>query len=130
MTGVVLDTTVLVDALRGRPAADRIRGLHRQRLPLLTTAINVEEIVRGLRPSEQLAADSLFAAVRVLPVRRPEAELAGRWRREHAARGVTLHQADCLIAACAFAAGARLATGNPKDFPMPAVDVELWPVGR
>ncbi len=59
-----------------------------------------------------------------------EGERAGVWRRAHAERGITLHQADCLIAAAAVGIGARLATGNPDDFPMEEVDVELWPVGR
>jgi predicted nucleic acid-binding protein len=66
---------------------------------LLTTAINVEEIVRGLRPHEGKSADALFAGLLVLPIRREDAEMAGRWRRDYAGRGITLHQADCLIAA-------------------------------
>ncbi|HZI96145.1 MAG TPA: PIN domain-containing protein [Actinomycetales bacterium] len=129
MPGIVLDTTVLIDVLRGRPAVERLRALRRQRLPLLTTAINVEEIVRGLRESEIASARALFAGLHVLAVREPEGELAGGWRRDHAARGVTLHQADCLVAACAVTADARLGTGNPKDFPMPGLEVEPWPVG-
>jgi predicted nucleic acid-binding protein len=44
--------------------------------------------------------------------------------------GVTLSQADCLIASAAVGAGARLATGNPKDFPMEELEVEHWPAGR
>jgi predicted nucleic acid-binding protein len=127
---LVLDTTVLIDALRGRPAADRIEDLMARDELLLTTAINVEEIVRGLRPAEQEAIDLLFTGLAILPIRRAEAERAGRWRREHAARGITLHQADCLIAAAAYSAGGRLATANVKDFPMPEVTVEEWPVGR
>ncbi|MGH3812419.1 MAG: type II toxin-antitoxin system VapC family toxin [Pseudonocardiaceae bacterium] len=67
--------------------------------------------------------------IRVLPVREADARRAGAWRREHAARGVTLHQADCLIAAVTAGIGARLATGNVKDFPMPEVTVEEWPPG-
>ena len=59
-----------------------------------------------------------------------EGERAGRWRREYAARGVTLSQADCLIAAAAIGVGARLATGNPKHFPMPELEIEHWPVGK
>src|SRR6266545_5001631 len=101
MSGLVLDTTVLIDALRGRPAADRIRQRIKGRETLLTTAINVEEIVRGLRPSEASAADLLFTGLIVLPIRREEAEHAGNWRREFAQRGITLHQTDCLIAAAA-----------------------------
>ena len=127
---LVLDTTVLIDALRGRPAADRVRELLGAGELLLTTAVNVEEIVRGLRESERPAADSLLTGLRVLPIRRPEAERAGRWRREHAQRGITLHQADCLIAAATVGVAGRLATANVKDFPMPELSVEEWPVGR
>jgi predicted nucleic acid-binding protein len=126
---LVLDTTVLIDALRGRPAADRIEDLMIGREVLLTTAINVEEVVRGLRPAEQDAVDLLLTGLRILPIRRQEAERAGRWRREFAARGITLHQADCLIGAAAYTAGGRLATANVKDFPMPGLAVEEWAIG-
>jgi predicted nucleic acid-binding protein len=34
-----------------------------------------------------------------------------------------------LIAAAAVGAGARLATGNPKHFPMDELEVEHWPAG-
>jgi predicted nucleic acid-binding protein len=126
---LVLDTTVLIDALRGRPAADRIEELVATREVLLTTAVNVEEIVRGLRPAEQESVDLLLTGLRIIPIRRKEAERAGRWRREFAGRGITLHQADCLIAAAAYGAGGRLATANVKDFPMPELTVEEWVVG-
>jgi predicted nucleic acid-binding protein len=42
---------------------------------------------------------------------------------------VTLSQADCLVAAAAAGVGARLATGNPRDFPMKGLLVDHWPVG-
>lgn len=129
MGALVLDTTVLIDVLRGRPAADRVRQLMDQREVLLTTAINVEEIFRGLREDETGAAESLVAALVVLPIRRQDGERAGRWRGDYARRGITLHQADCLIAAAAVGVQAPLATGNPKDFPMTELAVEEWPVG-
>jgi predicted nucleic acid-binding protein len=126
---VLLDSTVLIDHLRDRPAAERVEALARGGDLLTTTAVNVEEVVRGLRPEEQAAADALFAGLLVLPIGLQEGRLAGTWRRDFAARGITLSQADCLIAAAAASAGARLATGNPKDFPMPGLYVEHWPVG-
>jgi len=129
LTLLLFDTTVLIDVLRGQPAGQRLLALRRTVVPA-TSAINVEEIVRGLRESEQPAADRLFAGLKVLPIGRPEAELAGAWRRDFAARGVTLHQADCLIAATAVVHGARLATGNVEDFPMPGLTVEDWTAGR
>ena len=58
-----------------------------------------------------------------------QGERAGQWRRDYAAKGITLSQADCLVAASAVTVGARLATGNPKDFPMTELVVEHWPSG-
>jgi predicted nucleic acid-binding protein len=123
----VLDSTVLIDFLRGRPAVTRVATLRLQGDVAATTAINIEEIVRGLRPREQRAVDALVAGLVVLPIDEAAARTAGGWRREFAAKGKTLWQADCLIAAAAERHGARLCTGNPKDFPM--VDVDHWPVG-
>lgn len=60
----------------------------------------------------------------------PAGRRAGEWRRGFAARGVTLWQADCLIAAVACLHGATLATGNPKDFPMQDLALVHWPVGE
>lgn len=125
----VLDTTVLIDHLRGRPAAERVLALAGRGITAATTAINIEEIVRGLRPSEDELARQLFEGLVVLPVTAEAAWMAGEWRRAHAARGTTLWQADCLIAAVSVLAGAPLATGNPKDFPMHELDVLHWPVG-
>jgi predicted nucleic acid-binding protein len=126
----VLDTTVLIDFLRGRPAMQRVAGLRASGEVPGTTAINVEEIARGLRGGETDAARRLFDGLDVLSIDRATAWQAGRWRNEFAARGITLFQADCLIAAVAFTRRATLVTGNPKDFPMDGLIVEHWPVGR
>lgn len=128
---ILLDTTVLIDLLRGRAfAVSGIEELERVGERLLTSVVNVEEIYRGLRgPRERAAAARLLEGLRLAPLGRVEGALAGAWRREHAERGVTLGQADCLIAAAAHAAGARLATGNPEHFPMDGLEVEHWPVG-
>ena len=125
-----LDTTVLIDALRGRPAAARIRRLRTAGPVPLICAINVEELWRGLRAGEEPVVRRFVDGLRIVPLGADEGRRAGAWRREYAARGVTLHQADCLIAAAAVAAGATLATGNPDDFPMDEVDVEHWAVGE
>lgn len=126
----VLDSTVLIDYLRGRPAVRRVSALDDSGDQLATTAINVEEIVRGLRPAEAPAATQLFAGLEVLAVDLAAAWQAGEWRREFATRGVTLWQADCLVAAAADVHGAALVTGNPKDFPMADLEVVYWPVGE
>jgi len=130
MASVLLDTTVLIDVLRRRPdAIERLQALQRARDVVWTSAVNVEETVRGLRPPEEDAARALFSGLRLAPLGHDEGLCAGAWRRSFAASGVTLAQADCLVAAAAAGIGARLATGNPKDFPMQGLAVEHWPAG-
>ena len=129
MAELLLDTTVLIDALRGRDAAERLRDLRGEGPPPYICAINAEEVWRGARPGEEGAVGRLLGALRVAPLGRAEGEHAGRWRSRFAAKGTTLAQADCLIAAAALGVGARLATGNPRDFPMVELEVEHWPAG-
>lgn len=120
---------MLIDALRGRAAAQRLRELRGSGETLWICAINVEEVLRGSRDEEEESIKRFLGGLRIAPLGRWEGERAGRWRREQARKGVTLSQADCLIAAAALGVDARLATGNPKHFPMAEVEVEHWPVG-
>lgn len=126
---LLLDTTVLIDVLRGRPAAERLRALRSTEQAPWTCAINVDEVMRGAHEHEDPLVTRFLTGLQLAPLGRIEGERAGRWRRDYARNGVTLHQADCLIAAAALSVDARLATGNPRRFPMPEVEIEHWPVG-
>lgn len=131
VSAILLDTTVLIDLLRGRTGASRrLWALREVGDQPYACAVNVEEIVRGLRQHEEEAARSLFGGLRIVPFDAREGWHAGTWRRRFAARGQTLTQADCLVAAAALSIGGRLATGNPRDFPMPELRIEHWPVGE
>ncbi|NJD29903.1 MAG: type II toxin-antitoxin system VapC family toxin [Chloroflexi bacterium] len=131
MSAILLDTTVLIDLLRGRRgAAGRLRRLRAVGDQPYTCAINVEEVVRGLREPEAAAARSLFTGLRIVALDAVEGWRAGEWRRSLGAEARTLSQADCLVAAAASSIGGRVATGNPTDFPMPGLAVEHWPVGE
>jgi predicted nucleic acid-binding protein len=123
---LLLDSTVLIDALRGNVAAGRVAGLRRIGTEPWVCVVSVEEIWRGVRTPEEPAVRRLFSGLRLAPLGLAEGIRAGTWRREFAERGVTLHQADCLIAAAAAGVGASLATANVSDFPMAEVVVEHW----
>jgi predicted nucleic acid-binding protein len=126
---LLLDTTVLIDALRGRPAAQRLRELRGAMHVPWICAVNIEEVMRGTDSEEEELVRRFLGGLQLAPLGRPEGECAGRWRRQFARKGITLSQADCLIAAAAVSVGARLATGDPRHFPMPGLELDHWPVG-
>ena len=131
MGAVLLDTTVLIDVLRGRQATtERLAGIQRAGDLPYTCAVNVEEVLRGLRPPEERAAHDLFRGLRLAALGMAEGARAGVWRRTFAEQGITLAQADCLVAAAAHGVAARLATGSVRHFPMPELVVEEWPAGQ
>lgn len=128
MTAILLDTTVVIDVLRGRPdATRRLANLRDSGDQAYVCAIKVEQVARELRPSELISARRLFRGLRIAALGRAEGWRAGEWRREFAARGQALGQADCLIGAAAVTLGGRLATGSPRHFPFDELDVEHWP---
>jgi len=87
MARILLDSTVLIDALRGRSAAERLRMMRRDGDEPWVCAISVEEIWRGLRTSEEAAAMKLFRGLRVAPLGVAEVQRAGEWRRDFAETG-------------------------------------------
>ncbi|MCY3843279.1 MAG: PIN domain-containing protein [Acidobacteria bacterium] len=130
MARLLLDSTVLIDALRGRPAAARLAALRRTGTEPWACVISIEEIWRGLRSGEEVVARRLFSGLRLAPLRAAEGMRAGALRQAYAHEGVTLHQADCLIAAAAAGVRAALATANVDDFPMTELNVQHWPIGQ
>lgn len=130
MANVLLDSTVVIDILKGRPrTVERFLRLAEIGDVPHVCAITAEEVSANLRPRERDAAGRLFEGLVPAPLGVAEGRLAGWWRRELRRRGRTISQADALVAAAAVGIGARLATGNPKDFPMPGLVVEHWPAG-
>lgn len=113
---MVLDTTVLVDQIRGSEEAfEYLAGLDDR--PICSEITRVE-VMQGLRSSERRLANRLFASIAWVPVDetvgRRAGELGRRWRRSHSGIGV----ADLVIAATAEELDALLATQNVKHFPM------------
>lgn len=113
---IVLDTSVLIDHLRGSPSATAYLASLDGRPSC--SEISRVEVIQGLRSSERRAADRLFAVIAWVPVTESVARRAGelgrRWRRSHPGIGV----ADLAIAATAEEIGAGLVTRNLKHFPM------------
>jgi predicted nucleic acid-binding protein len=113
---IVLDTSVLIDALSGpRRSAPALRHAIEAGERILLPSLVLYEWLRGPRLDEELAAqEALFPSALALAFGPAEAARAAQLyvslpRR----RG---REIDLAIAACALTLGARLWTLNPRDF--------------
>ena len=112
----VIDTSVIIDILRGLPvAADYLEGL--EDVPACSEITRVE-VTHGLRSAERVPTERLFQQLRWVavdePIARRAGELGRRWRTSH----LGISSPDLVIAATAEQLGADLATSNVKHFPM------------
>lgn len=125
---LLLDTSVLIDALRARRArrswlAELVRAGH----SLETSTLNIAEVYAGMRPEEEIKTSAFLGALRANPITTSAAERAGRLKSQWARKGLTLSLADMIVAAVAIEEGCFLATDNRKDFPMPEVRLHEMP---
>jgi tRNA(fMet)-specific endonuclease VapC len=130
---VVLDSTILIDLLKGEPKAmEKIAELEKKKKPFHTTQINVFELVQGIYSysnkidQELVGVDALLQKIIVLDVTFIAAHTAGRLSGELKKKGKTIHPGDAMIAGTALANNiTTIITANVKDFkPIPNLKVE------
>ena len=116
MTAVV-DTSVLIDYLRGDERARDVLQRERAAAPLHASEITRLEVLAGMRAGEEAGTLGLLSVLIWHPVDQEIAEEAGalgrRWLPSH-----RIDAADLAIAATALSLGARLLTRNVRHFPM------------
>lgn len=115
---VVVDTSILIDVLRGEPAAVAVLREARQAGPLHASEITRSEVLAGMRSPEENATRALLGAFTWHPVDERLAEIAGELGRRWLPANRGVDSADLAIAATAVALDARLFTRNVKHFPM------------
>ncbi|MCH7736767.1 MAG: type II toxin-antitoxin system VapC family toxin [Chloroflexi bacterium] len=124
MAKYILDTTLLIDHLRGhKEAAELVDNLALDGHRIGVCCVSIAELYSGLGQDEQAAAGDLTDGLEYYDVSREAAKEAGRYRYEYARRGTVLSTADTLIAATAIAVEAILITSNVKDFPMEEIEL-------
>lgn len=117
MTAVV-DTSVLIDYLRGHSEAGRLLEREQAASPLHASEITRLEILAGMRRSEERETTALLSVLVWHPVDRVVSEEAGSLGRRWLASHHGIDSADLAIAATALVEGARLLTLNVRHFPM------------
>jgi predicted nucleic acid-binding protein len=120
---LLLDTTVLVDVLRGRKSrrsllAELVAGGH----VLATAAINVAEVYAVMRPGEETKTEVFLSSLDCYPMTGAIARRAGSLKSAWARKGKTISLPDMMVAATALEHGLSLMTDNRKDFPLPELN--------
>src|SRR5579864_545561 len=123
----LLDSTVIIDVINDRNGRSQLlEGLIEEGTLLACCPINVTEVHMGMRANEAKKTDEFLASLEFYPVTWEIAKLAGALYREWRQKGLTLALPDLTVAAVAIRNGMLLATDNPKDFPMP--ELQLFPL--
>lgn len=115
---VLVDTSVLIDVLRGEAAAGAVLREARAVGPLHASEVTRLEVLAGMRAAEEAATRSLLAIFDWHPLDSRVAELAGELGRRWLPDNRGIDSADLAIAATAVLVDARLLTRNVKHFPM------------
>lgn len=119
---IVLDTTVLIDALRSRNRRRAfLAGLVASGRELVTSTISIAEVYGGLRPGEEQATQAFLTVLEWIPVSPAIAQRAGNMKAALQRRGHTRSITDMIIAATALESGVPVATDNRKDFLVPGL---------
>ncbi len=118
LTGVLLDSDVVIEVLRGRKAiVAALSELEARGVATFTCGVVAAEIFVGLRAGEEAATESFFHARGDVVIDGTTGRRAGSYLSRYArSHGVEI--ADALVAAAAATTGLRLWTLNRKHYPM------------
>ncbi|MGC8471665.1 MAG: type II toxin-antitoxin system VapC family toxin [Acidimicrobiales bacterium] len=114
----LVDTSILIDYLRGHAGAGDLLERERAADVLHASEITRIEILAGMRPAEGDATRALLSTLVWHPVDAEIAEEAGALGRQWLPSHHTIDSADLAIAATAVRTGARLLTRDVRHFPM------------
>jgi predicted nucleic acid-binding protein len=124
---LLLDTSVLIDALRSRNARrELLVRLVNQGHHFSTTALNIAEVYAAVREEETALTASFIDSLECHDLTASSGRLAGMLKNGWARKGRTLSLTDTIIAAIAMENDCTLVTDNRKDFPMS--ELKLYPL--
>jgi predicted nucleic acid-binding protein len=114
----LVDTSVLIDYLRGDQQAAEVLERERAAAALHASEITRLEVLAGMQPAEEDGTRLLLSTIVWHPVDTEVAEEAGALGRKWLPSHHSIDSADLAIAATAIRTGSRLLTRNVRHFPM------------
>ena len=116
---ILVDTSVLIDHLRGSAAARAaLTDAFTSGQQVMASVLTTVEVLAGVRPAEAPATARLLAAVSWVAVDDDLAEHAGHLANRYAQSHPGVDPVDYVVAATAQDLRAALWTRNVKHFPM------------
>ena len=115
---VLVDTSVLIDVLRGDQAAAAVLRDSRSEGELHASEVTRSGVLAGMRSREETATRGLLEVCTWHPLDEEIAERAGELGRRWLPGNRGIDAADLAIAATVLWLNARLLTRNVKHFPM------------
>jgi len=121
----LLDTTVIIDCLRGRKeVVDFLTQGVSDGSMVGCCAINIVEVYAGMRENERQVTKKFLDSLEYYEITRDLAELAGGYKRTHSEKGLTLSPSDVIIGAVAISNNLTLVTDNLRHYPMPELKIK------
>lgn len=114
----LVDTSILIDYLRGHAGAGDLLERERAADVLHASEITRIEVLAGMRPADEDDTHALLSTLVWHPVDADIAEEAGALGRQWLPSHHTIDSADLAIAATAVRTDARLLTRNVRHFPI------------
>ncbi|HEY3162834.1 MAG TPA: PIN domain-containing protein [Candidatus Limnocylindrales bacterium] len=123
----LIDTTFVIDHLRGDPAARELMArLAESGDQLYVNEVVVAEAWAGAHSDDDADLQALLDLVEFVQPAPVHARRAGRWRANARSRGWTLSMTDALIASAADSLDASLLTRNQRDFARTPIRVATY----
>lgn len=115
----LLDTSVAIDHLRGKPGAvELLKRILNEGDELIASEVVRFELLAGVKDNEVEALEQFFYALAWYPVEEDVTRTAGSLARRYRKGYSGIDDVDYLIAATALVLDAELLTTNVRHFPM------------
>ena len=125
MTEYLLDTTIIIDHLRGDKKVNSYLEKIGQRGDIAgCCCINIAEIYSGMLEKEAEKTDRFINSLYYYEVTREISKVAGKLRQKYQKKGKTIATTDIIIGAAALIYDLILVTKNIKHYPFPELEMK------